>query len=83
MSLDEIRELREAWHEKQRRIEWRFGVLAMILIESNRDHTKPPQVQMSDLFPFLEDGSPDLPDEDAMEAKLEALAAAHGARRGT
>lgn len=62
-------------------MDYRFGVLAQLLVEIHRDPKAwGHRTHMADFFPSLERLRPDLPDDDALDRKLEALGRAFGPR---
>jgi hypothetical protein len=75
MAPREVAELREAWVERERRADYRAGVIACLLANAHRDDkAKPTPFHVADFFPSLEDLRPEPPSDEELERKLvEAL----------
>lgn len=69
----ELHALRVAWSERERRLDWRFGMLAVCVSSPHRDTTAHPSpFHPADFFPSLDDLRPEPPSDDELEAKLRA-----------
>lgn len=78
MAPREVAELHEAWEKRERRADYRAGVLAMILAETNRDREENPKpFHPADFFPSLETTRPELEEID-VPSKVEEFFLAFG-----
>lgn len=73
----------EAWEARERREDYRAGVVACLIANSNRDRKETPRpFRVSDFFPRLAEPRPEPTDEE-LEARLDMLASSTGAKDTT
>lgn len=73
MSPAEVHDHREAWRERERRADWRFGMLAAAISNPYRDSARQAQpFHPADFFPSLEDMRPPPPSDEELASKIEA-----------
>jgi len=75
----ELRELQDAWMERERRLDWRAGVVASIMANAHRDSEScPAPFHPADFFASLDTARPEPTEEELMLKALGAFGLAGG-----
>lgn len=74
LSPAECAEIFDAWYRREQRLDYRAGILAMLIANANRDHkVRPFPFHPADFFRSLEELRDGEEDDAAMESKIDAL----------